>query len=384
MHIVIIAGEESGDSHASHLIKDLLRQDPTLKISGIGGKHMQNAGATLVCDLASHAVTGVTEVIKHLMTYKRAMTQIKDHLSETKPDLLILVDFPEFNLRLAQFAKQTLGLKIIYYISPQIWAWKAKRINTIRENIDHMAVILPFEKKIYQDGHVPVSFVGHPLMDQLQSTLLPKAAQRQTLGLPAHAKIAALLPGSRNNEIQRHMPIFMETALRLSAQHSDIHFVIPIAKTLTLDAFTPFIPKKLNNISLIESNAVAVISSSDCVVVASGTASLECALIGKPMCIVYKASWVSYLLATKVIQVKYLGLCNLLQNHMLVPELLQYDCNPTELTAMVNQLLSDSDLVKKMTKGFGTLKDSLSKNQMDETLLNLVIRYLHNSNTISS
>lgn len=374
-NVVIVAGEESGDIHAAKLIKELLHHDPSLVISGIGGKHMQQAGAALVCDLASYGVTGLTEVFWHLRVLNKAMTQIKNHLRTTKPDLLILVDYPGFNLRLAKFAKQTLGLRIIYYISPQIWAWKAKRLHTIRQHIDHMAVILPFEKKIYQDGHVPVSFVGHPLVDNLQEPI-PAQDGRKLLGLPIDLKIIALLPGSRGHEIERHMPVFMETALRLTAEHPNIHFVIPVAKTLTMETIRQYIPKELNNISLIDGKAVDVIASSDCVVVASGTASLECALLGKPMCIVYKASWLSYLVAMKVIKVKYLGLCNLLQNKMLVPELLQYDCNPIELTALVNQLLTGGDLVKKMLSGFKTLKVSLSGEKIDETLMTLVIRYL--------
>ena len=373
--IVIVAGEESGDIHAAKLIKELLQQNPQLIITGIGGKHMQEAGANLICDLASYGVTGLTEVLMHLRVLKKAMAQIKTHLNESKPDLLILVDYPGFNLRLAKFAKKKLGLQIIYYISPQIWAWKAKRLQTIRDNIDHMAVILPFEKKIYQDGQVPVSFVGHPLMDNLQETPSTNAA-RKLLGLPIGLKIIALLPGSRGHEIQRHMPIFMETALRLTVQHPKIHFVIPVAKTLSIKTVRQYIPKELKAISLIEGRAVDVITSSDCVVVASGTASLECALLAKPMCIVYKSSWLSYLVAMKVIKVKYLGLCNLLQNKMLAPELLQYDFNSTELTAMVNQLLTNGELVKKMLAGFKTLKTSLSTEKIDESLLKLVTRYL--------
>src|SRR3990167_7328238 len=198
---------------------------------------------------------------------------------------------------------------------------------------------------------------------------------RKLLGLPLNLKMIALLPGSRGHEIERHMPVFMKTARRLSQQHSNLHFVIPVAKTLAMDTVRRYIPKELNNISLIDGQAVDVITSSDCVVVASGTASLECALLGKPMCIVYKASWLSYLVAMQVIKVKYLGLCNLLLNKMLAPELLQYDCNPIELTALVNQLLTDSDLVKKMSVGFKTLRVSLSEEKMDETLLNLVTRY---------
>ena len=374
-HIVIVAGEESCDIHAADLIKKLLQHHSKLSISGIGGKHMQAAGANLIYDLASYGVTGLTEVFWHLRTLKKAMTQIKSHLRSTKPNLLILVDYPGFNLRLAKFAKKTLKLQIIYYISPQIWAWRSKRIQTIQQYIDHMAVILPFEKKIYQEAHLPVSFVGHPLVENLQKPISTQEA-RQHLGLPSDLKIIALLPGSRRHEIARHMPVLMTTALRLSTEHTNLHFVIPVAKTCSIKTVRQYIPKSLKTVSLIEGKAIEAILSSDCVVVASGTASLECALLAKPMCIVYKASWLSYFVAMKVIQVKYLGLCNLLQKHMLVPELLQDDCNPTELTAIVNQLLNHGTLVKKMLAGFKTLKIMLSEEKIDETLITLVTRYL--------
>ena len=378
-HIVIVAGEESGDMHAAQLITDLLKQDPSLRISGVGGQHMQAAGATLVSDLASYGVTGFTEVFKNLGRLKKVMDQIQQHLRETQPDLLILVDCPSFNLRLAKFAKQTLGLKIIYYISPQIWAWKAKRIHTIRANIDHMAVILPFEKAIYQQGQVPVSFVGHPLIETLQTAnLLPTTAQRQQLELPMDGQLVALLPGSRGHEIQRHMPVFIQTVIQLTIQHPTIQFVIPVAKTLSFQTLQSYIPHTVTNITLIKGHATAVIAASDAVVVASGTASLECALLAKPMCIVYIGAWLSYIIALQVIQVKYFGLCNLLWNKMLVPELLQYDCNPTELAATVNELLVDSDLVKRMRAGFKTLKATLSAEGIDESLVNLVRRYINN------
>ena len=179
--IVIVAGEESGDLHAASFVRQLKENNPGLHLSGIGGQHMQNAGVHLISDLARFGVTGLSEVIRHLRVIRRAFKDIKAHLIATKPDLLVLVDYPGFNLRLAKFAKHTLGIKVLYYISPQIWAWKAGRIHTIRDCVDQMAVILPFEKNIYEAAGVPVSFVGHPLVSQI----LPckdTAAARAALG----------------------------------------------------------------------------------------------------------------------------------------------------------------------------------------------------------
>ncbi|MBI2786967.1 MAG: lipid-A-disaccharide synthase, partial [Legionella longbeachae] len=184
--IVIIAGEESGDAHASVLIRQLKAANPNIEISGIGGQHMADAGATLISDLARFGVTGFTEVLLHLKIIRQAFLAIKKHLNQQKPDLLILVDYPGFNLRLAQYAKKKLGIKILYYISPQIWAWKAKRIHLIKQCIDKMAVILPFEKILYEKEQVPVNFVGHPLIEKI-TNVKDTLTQRKALNLPVDA-----------------------------------------------------------------------------------------------------------------------------------------------------------------------------------------------------
>src|SRR3990167_342597 len=181
--LVVVAGEESGDQHASTLIRQLKAAHPTLHVSGIGGEHMQAAGAHILSNLAQLGVTGTIEVLRHLRVIKQAYHAICAHLTKNKPDLLILVDYPGFNLRLAQFAKRTLGIRILYYISPQIWAWKPSRIHIIRTCVDHMAVILPFEKEIYERANVPVSFVGHPLVERVDA-VKKRNPTRVSLGLP--------------------------------------------------------------------------------------------------------------------------------------------------------------------------------------------------------
>jgi len=369
--IVVIAGEESGDLHAASFIRALKTNNPDLLVSGIGGRHMQDAGAHLISDLARFGVTGLSEVIRHLRIIKQAFNLIKAHLTANKPDLLILVDYPGFNLRLAKFAKQVLGIRILYYISPQIWAWKASRINTIRDCVDRMAVILPFEKAIYERAGIPVSFVGHPLVDNIA---MPGDiyAERRELGLPQNKRIIAMLPGSRTHEIERHMPVLRDSAQLLSSQFDDLHFVIPIAGTINPDLIKAYFKNTTIPHTLVNGLAVKTVACSDCVVVASGTASLECALLEKPMCIIYKASFLTYLAASKLIKVNYLGLCNLLQNEMIVPELLQYDCNPAELTRIIVDLLNDPAISKRMIKRLQMLKQSLSAQQADCSITALI------------
>ena len=369
--LVIIAGEESGDLHAAALVRQLLTINKQLEFSGIGGRHMQEAGVHLVSDLARFGVTGLSEILGHLWILKKAFNLIKTHLEQTKPDLLILVDFPGFNLRLVKFAKR-LGIRILYYISPQIWAWKANRIELIRTYVDRMAVIFPFEKKLYQKASVPVSFVGHPLISKI-SLCDDISAARKGLDLPLDKRIVAMLPGSRRHEIERHMPVLVKTAEMLSQKADDLHFVIPIAGTLDPSTVKAYFAKSNVKISFIPGRATEVVACSNCAVVASGTASLECALLEKPMCIIYKGSLISYIAAMKLIKVKFLGLCNLLQNEMVVPELLQYDCNAIELTRTINELLNDEEVIARMLKRLKQMKQSLSSEQADCSLSELVM-----------
>lgn len=371
-HLVVIAGEESGDFHAASFIKELKAKHPTLKVTGIGGRHMQAAGADLISDLAQFGVTGLTEVIRHFFVIKKAYRAIQEHLRETTPDLLVLVDYPGFNLRLAKFAKKTLNLRIVYYISPQIWAWKANRLQVIRACVDRMAVIFPFEKVLYEKGQIPVNFVGHPLTENRKEQ--QEAPTRMKLGLPADKRIIALLPGSRLHEIERHMPVLCAMAEKLSQQFKDIHFVIPVAGTLPISIINQHIETLLLPITVLKEQAIESVSLSDMAIVASGTASLECALLEKPMCIIYKTSQLTYLLATQLIKIKYLGLCNILAGSMIVPEFLQDDCNAQALTEWVSAQLKDATRSKNMVKQLGKIKNSLSSESADCSIYELINR----------
>lgn len=370
--IVIIAGEESGDLHAAALVRQLKTRRSDLQFSGIGGNHMQQEGVHLVNNFARYGVTGISEVVRHLGIIHRTFKEIKAYLAANKPDLLILVDFPAFNLRLLKYAKRTLGIRILYYISPQIWAWKADRIHLIHDYVDRMAVILPFEKPLYEKANVPVSFVGHPLVDTCKNI----TTTRDDLKLPRDKKLIAMLPGSRIHEIERHMPVLIKSAMMLQAQFDDLHLAIPLASTIDPSVIHAYFVGTSLPYTLIHGQAVATVACSDCVVVASGTASLECALLAKPMCIIYKASLLTYLAASKLIKVKYLGLCNLLKNEMVVPELLQYDCNPIEITRLLTELLTNQDWSEQMQARLRKIQASLSSECADCTISDLVEREL--------
>ena len=369
--LVIVAGEESGDKYAAELIQALQATSLSLSISGIGGAHMQATGIEVISDLAKFGVTGFSEVIRHLGVIKKAQNAIHKHLEKIKPDLLLLIDYPGFNLRLARFAKEKLGIRVFYYISPQLWAWKPKRIHIIKKYVDHMAVIFPFEKEIYTSAGVPVSFVGHPLVHRIEAACkLP--INRTVFNLPENKTVIALLPGSRTNEIERLMPVLYKTAKNLSQHLPNVHFVIPIAQTINPEAIKAYWLSSSIPCTFTKDNAIDIMRLSDAVVVASGTASLECALLEKPMLIIYKVSLITALAVSKLIRVKYIGLCNLLQNKMIVPEFLQYDCNAPELTHTLLDFLTNLEKRTNIQNRLKTLKNTLSDKQSDTSLFQLV------------
>lgn len=369
--LVIVAGEESGDQYAAQLIDALKLASPSLSITGIGGAHMQQTGVTLISDLARYGVTGFSEIIRHLGTIRSAEKAIRRHLEITQPDLLLLIDYPGFNLRLARFAKEKLNIRVFYYISPQLWAWKPKRIHTLKKYVDHMAVIFPFEKRIYETAGIPVSFVGHPLVSRIHQACQTPLS-KTTFNLPPHKKIIAFLPGSRTHEIERLMPVLYETAQRLSQQSPDLHFVIPIAQTIDPKLLKRYWLSEQLPCTFVMGHAIDVVRLSDAVIVASGTASLECALLEKPMLIIYKVSFFTALVVSQVIKIKYMGLCNILQNRMIVPEFLQYDCNATALTQAMIELLTQPTLYAQHQSRLNALKISLAADEADTSLFQLV------------
>jgi lipid-A-disaccharide synthase len=370
--IVIVAGEASGDIHAAHFVRRLKEQSSDFVFSGIGGHHMQEAGVELISDLARYGVAGFSEVFRHFRVIRRAFYAIKAHLAEIKPDLLILVDYPGFNLRLAKFAKKTLGLRILYYISPQIWAWKANRIHTIRACVDHMAVIFPFEKEIYQQAGVPASFVGHPLVDTVNPKQDSKTIKK-TFNLPEEKPIIAMLPGSRTHEIDSLLPVLCEAGNQLTLKGHPFHVVIPVASSISHHHIRSHLKNAQFPYTLISGQTIDVVSVSEGVVVASGTASLECALLKKPMCIIYKTSRLTYFMGAIFVKIPYIGLCNVLSKQMIVPELLQYDCNANAIAELLLKFLNKDEQTVRIVERLNTMKNYLSPNASDCSISDLIL-----------
>ena len=369
--IVIVAGEASGDQHAAHLIREINKRNPSIQFSGIGGEKMSAEGVHLIRDLKDLNVMGFTEVVRHIRVIYKIFRQIEAYLRENRPDALILVDYPGFNLRLAKKAK-AMGIKVIYYISPQLWAWKPGRMKIIQESIDLMGVILPFEKKMYDDAGVPAYFVGHPLIQTVKTTLSDTEV-RNKWHLSRDKKIIGLLPGSRQGEIKRIFPIMIKAAEKLQQQNPELEFGLLMAPTISQKNFAHYLQQSSLKLHFISSDHYDFIHACHSLMITSGTATLEAALLEKPMVITYKTSQLNYLMGKKLIRVKYIGLCNILANKMIIPEMIQHDLTPDNLFDAMQRFIDDPIYYHQTKKELASVKLLLTASTTNQTLAELVL-----------
>lgn len=358
--IVIIAGEASGDKLGAYLISQVTQNNNDTVFSGLGGNAMQSAGATLWYDFTKLSATGITEIIFRIPKYFQLFQQTKRNIKACNPDLLILIDCPEFNLRLAKWAKKQ-NIKILYYSSPQVWAWKQKRIHVIKETIDKMAVFYPFEVDFYRKHNVPVSLVQHPL-SLPQKKSLSKDDLLTQFGLTQTTKIIGLFPGSRHNEVKRLLPILCESAKLLKEQYPNTAFIIPIAPSLD----PAMVEKTLGNVAIdIIATTIpttSIIPLCDTIIAASGTVTLEITFHKIPMVIIYKFSALSYTLLKTFanIHIKHMGLCNLIANKRIVPELFQYKATPENIVACVREFMENKDYRKGVIAELNTVHHQIT------------------------
>ena len=355
--VMIVAGEASGDLHGGNLVRAMHRIDPDIRFTGVGGKQMQRAGVELLADVADMAVVGLTEVVFRLRMILGVLRRLKALLKKDPPDLVILIDYPDFNLPLARTAKKC-GVKVLYYISPQVWAWRKGRVKTIRETVDRMVVILPFEEKFYRDAGIDVTFVGHPLLDEVRKKYeRPEALKR--FGLREEAVTIAVLPGSRRNEVAALLPEMLRACRILTERISPIQFILPIAGTLdpafVRNILRPF-PIRVN---VVPDEIYDVIAVADAAMVASGTATLETALLETPMVVIYKVSGVSYAVGRRVIRVDHISLVNLIAGRAVVPELIQAEANPERIAAEVGQIVTRREKAREMRAALAEIREKL-------------------------
>lgn len=333
------------------------RIDPDLRFYGIGGRKMREAGVELIADAADMAVVGLTEVVGKLGMILGVMRRMKLALKKLKPALLILIDYPDFNLRLGKAAKKN-GVRVFYYISPQIWAWRKGRIHKIREIVDKMAVILPFEEQVYRQVSMDVSFVGHPLLDVVKTKYTRQEALSK-FDLQDGITTVGLLPGSRKGEVSKLLPVMLKAARILMQSRQPVQFILPLADALDRGFVEEMIRQESVPVRVVPNEIYDVIGVSDIVVVASGTATLETALLGTPMVIIYKVSPLSYYVGTKVINVTHIGLANLIAGKTIVPELIQDDANPNRIAAEVIGILADELRMQSIKEELNQIREKL-------------------------
>jgi lipid-A-disaccharide synthase len=351
MKYYIIAGEASGDLHGSNLIRNLKELDQSADIRCWGGDKMQEAGGQLVKHYRELAFMGFVEVLMNIRTIFRNLRFCKQDILNYKPDTLILIDYPGFNLRISKWAKQQ-GIKVVFYISPQVWAWKENRVRSMKQCIDKMLVILPFEKDYYKNKwNWEVEYVGHPLVEVIEKHQLKSPAQ------PLSDKpIIALLPGSRKQEILKKLPVMLE----VSASFPNYQFIVAKAPGVE-EVFYDELLKQFSNVSYVSDQTYNLLVQSKAALVTSGTATLETALFGVPEVVCYKGSAISYQVAKRIVSVKYISLVNLIMDKLVVKELIQNDMNAVNVRKELQQLLSDDDKIKQIKEDYRQLKELLSK-----------------------
>ncbi|MGV1098961.1 lipid-A-disaccharide synthase [Thiovibrio sp. JS02] len=358
LKIMIVAGEASGDMHAARLIAALKARRPDARICGVGGPALAAEGVEILYDAARLAVVGIFEVISHFSFIREAMRILVRRLREDPPDLLILVDYPDFNFHLGKKARK-LGVPIFYYISPQVWAWRSGRVKTIRALVDRMAVILPFEQAFYRKFGMEVDFVGHPLMDAVRATL-PAARFRLRHEIGPEATVVGLLPGSRKRELSAMLPVFLAAAKIIKAKVRDAVFLLPLAPTLAEeDLFAAGLADCGLPVRVSREDRYELMASCQAVMAASGTVSLELAILNVPMVISYKVSPLTYFLGRRLIKVQYASLVNLVAGREVVPELLQHEATPEKIAEATLKLLADNEERGRMLAGLGEVREKL-------------------------
>ena len=352
-HLVIVAGEDSGDFHGANLAEALRQRLPQCRLSGIGGRKMKEKGVELVFPSARLAVVGITEVLNRLPDILAGCRAIRKHLRETRPNLLVLIDFPDFNLHLVAPYARKLKIPIVYYISPQVWAWRQGRVVSINRLVEKILVILPFEEEFYRCHGVAVEYVGHPLLDEFKYFRCKPHSERPYI---------ALIPGSRNGEVKRLLPIMLTAARLYAREKPNTRFVIPVAPSIKTEFIQEMLPANLaDHVTLLRQPLSKALEKVSFALVTSGTATLETALAEVPMVVIYKVNQLSYQLGKKLISVPHISLVNLIAKKEIVPELIQHEALPEKVTAQMRTLLDNPENYLKVCHELKALKEKLGE-----------------------
>ena len=355
VEILIVAGEASGDLHAARLLSELNQIVPNLRSFGLGGSELAAAGLEPVADSAEISVVGITEVVKILPRARAIFNSLLTEVDRRGTKIALLVDSPDFNLRLAKQLVHR-GVRVLYYISPQVWAWRRGRVRIIRRLVEKMMVILPFEVDFFADHGVDAEYVGHPLVDEVPQ--LPQAWEAEPE--PDGVRIA-LLPGSRASEIRSNLPAILGAARILGAKR-DCRFTLVRAASVSRSAFDPYLEGVTDvDVEIIAQDRFRVIANAHLAICASGTATLEVGLLGTPMVVVYRISPWTYFIGKRLVKLPHIALVNLVLGRSVVPELLQHEASPDRIAAVCNKLLSDRDRIRQMRSDLGELRQTLGE-----------------------
>lgn len=354
---MIVAGEASGDMYGATLATELRSLLPATRFYGMGGDCMRRAGVETQVDANEMAVMGLVEVLGHLPVIYKNFNILKKQLLAGRPQLLILIDYPDFNLRLAKIAKKA-GVKVLYFISPQVWAWRSGRVKGIGRVIDMMAVLFPFEVPFYRDAGIPVSFVGHPLLDMVR----PSMGQTEALdsfGLDASRRTIGLFPGSRKGEIAKLLPDILAAAQLLKGRFPELQFLLPLASSLRHEDIAPQLEGSGLDIRVVSGRNHDVMVACDAAISVSGTVTMELALVGTPMVIVYRVSPFSYQVGKRVIKVPHIGICNIVAGKGVARELIQHEVTPEAMAEEIGKILTSDAYARRMRRDFAEVRVKL-------------------------
>ena len=353
--LLIASGEPSGELYAAQLVHHLRALQPDLDVFGLGGDRLQAEGATLVAHIRDLAVVGLLEVLKHLRHLRGVFRRVLDEVDRDPPRAAVLIDYPDFNLRLARELHRR-GIPVVYFVSPQIWAWRKGRIRSIREHVARMLVIFPFEEALYREAGVPVTFVGHPLVD-LVGPAEGRADFLRGLGVSPERDVVAVLPGSRPQEIAHNLPGIAGAVAILHARRPDLEFLLPVAPSIDAALLEPAL--RGLPVRLVPDGARPVLGACRAAIVASGTATVEAALLGAPMVVVYRLSALTHFLGRRLIQVPHVAMVNLIAGRRVVPELIQGDFTPERVADEVTALLPDGPRRSAMLQDLAEVRSRL-------------------------
>ncbi len=356
--VLIVAGEKSGEAYGAGLVREFKTIEPSARFFGIGGKRMESEGVDILFPMDDLAVVGIVEILSQIPRIRKIFRRIQEEVKARAPEAAVLIDSPDFNLRLAKRLKK-LGVPVLYYISPTVWAWRRGRLRTIKKNVTEMLLIFPFEEAIYKNGGIPARFVGHPLLERIRIAFGREEFCRK-YGLDPKRKLITLLPGSRATEIRFHLPVLVRAMEKMRREWA-AQFVLVQADHLDEDFYRRFLPQRLPGLTTVRRDAYEAMAAGDLVLSACGTANLEAALVGTPLIAFYRLSPLTYIFGVKFVRIKNYSIVNILAGDRIIPELIQRRFTPENLFQEAKRILASPDIQAAMKERFQQIRSSLGE-----------------------